>query len=552
MQARKSLQIGDGRDWHFVNSTWHDTTDTGLAVPTENRRLDGTAIQGFHSAFHRHLCHTDVRVRFAFRPTPHSDAGIIFRARDESHFYLLHFPNCGQASRAQHFWVALSKMDDSGYLRRIKMEFVRRVPSNSGLWLTADVTLTGNRFDVRIGDHGRFTAEDDTYSDPGHLGIYTFGDATIRDLTVKCEAREAAPWNENSPQPVNWFHPCPDPRPGIWQRPVDLIRFPDGELLLSYTVQERSFQGRVSSFLVRSSDNGHTWSEPEPLLVSARDGGWEPDRLHLTPAGRLISLSKSGDDYLAAESPDRGRTWTNLVPAGLAPAPPGLSGIPLPPQAFLNLADGTIVLFTYGARSDLNGDGLTIYTWGSHHCQAFAARSTDDGRTWSPWVNLDNPGVDNHFDPNEPTRQLGRQIEGNLDLTEPCGAQMADGRIMVLIRPIYSPWMWETWSDDGGATWGPCVRGPFAGYATPNMLRTSNGAVLVAHRLPTMTVNTSWDDGTTWDEGTLIDSAIWVMGAMIEVEPGIVLYVYWDSFESLMRAQHIRPTPAGLEPVRPV
>ena len=364
--------------------------------------------------------------------------------------------------------------------------------------------------------------------------------------------RDAAPWNEDARQSVNWFHPCPDPRPGIWQRPVDLIRFPDGELLLSFTVQERSFQGRVTSYLVRSTDNGHSWSEPEPLLVSARDGGWEPDRLHLTPAGRLISLSKSGDDYLAAESPDRGRTWTNLAPAGLPPAPPGLHGIPLPPQAFLNLADGTIVLFTYGARSDLNGDGLTIYTWGSHHCQAFTARSTDDGRTWSPWVNLDNPGVDNHFDPNEPNRQLGRQIEGNLDLTEPCGAQMADGRIMVLIRPIYSPWMWETWSDDGGATWGPCVRGPFPGYATPNMLRTSNGAVLVAHRLPSMTVNTSWDDGATWDEGTLIDSAIWVMGAMTEVEPGIVLYVYWDSFESLMRAQHIRPTPVGLEPVRPV
>src|SRR5262245_35093682 len=98
---------------------------------------------------------------------------------------------------------------------------------------------------------------------------------------------------------------------------------------------------------------------------------------------------------------------------------------------------------------------------------------------------------------------------------------MADGRIMVFIRPIYSPWMWETWSDNGGVTWGPCVRGPFPGYATPNMLRTSNGAVLVAHRLPTMTVNTSFDDGATWDEGTTIDSAIWVMGAMTEVEPGV-------------------------------
>ena len=40
------------------------------------------------------------------------------------------------------------------------------------------------------------------------------------------------------------------------------------------------------------------------------------------------------------------------------------------------------------------------------------------------------------------------------------------------------------------------------------------------------------------------------MGAMVEVEPDVVLYVYWDSYESRMRAQRIRVTPAGLEPCR--
>jgi hypothetical protein len=550
VNARDPLKIGDGRDWHFVNGAWQDGEDGVLAVPADLRRADGDAIQGHHYAFHRDLCYADVCVRFTFRLTSHSDIGIVLRARDESHFYLLHFPNCGQASRAQHFWVALSRMDESGYLRRIKMEMVRRVPSNSGLWLPAEIVLTGNCFTVRIGEHGRFTAEDDAYPKSGRLGVYSFGDAAIRGLSVEGEAVDPAPWDQTASQQTNWFHPCPDARPGIWQRPIDLLRFADGELLLSFAIQERSFQGRVTSHLARSGDGGRTWSDPEPLRVSARDGGWEPDRLHLTPAGRLISLSKEGDAYLIAESTDRGRTWSELAPAGLAPAPPGLPGIHLPPQAFLNLADGSIVLFGYGARRDLMKEELTIYTWGSFHCQSFACRSTDDGRTWSTWVNLDNAGVDDHFDPNEPDRELGRPIAGNLDLTEACAVQMGDGRIMVLIRPIYSPWMWETWSGDGGVTWGPCVRGPFPGYATPNMLRTSNGAVLVAHRLPSMTVQTSWDDGGTWDEGTLIDSATWVMGAMVEVEPGVVLYVYWDSFESLMRAQRILPTRAGLEPVR--
>jgi len=120
---------------------------------------------------------------------------------------------------------------------------------------------------------------------------------------------------------------------------------------------------------------------------------------------------------------------------------------------------------------------------------------------------------------------------------------------LALIRPIYSPWRWETWSDDGGVTWGPCIRGAFPGYATPNMLKTTSGAILVAHRMPSLTIHCSLDDGVTFDQGTMIDSGLWCMGSMIEVEPDPVLYAYMDSFESLMRAQFIRVTATGLEPV---
>lgn len=544
------LTIGDSSAWHFINGPWQDGPDQGLGVPEELLRSHGKAIQGHHYAFQTESAFWDVRIRFEFQLTSHSDAGVILRATDASHFYLLHFPNCGQASRAQHFWVALSRMDDRGYLTRVRMETLRRVPSNNGIWLTAEIALTGNRFDVRVGEFGRITIEDDTYTGPGRIGLYLFGKAGIRNVVIEGDPVSEDAWNPSIESPVNWFHPVPDPRPGLRQRPSDLIRLPDGELLLSYGEQQRSFSGEIASRLVRSSDGGRSWSEPEPLAASPRDGGWEPDRLHLTPGGRLICLSKHDGGYLTAESPDRGRSWSPLAPAGLAPTPPGLTPIQLPPQAFVNLADGTIILFGYGARPDLNSEELTIYTWGSVHCQSFSCRSIDDGRTWSDWINLDNAGYDTQPDPAEPGKKIGRPIEGNLDLTEPCGVQMADGRVLVLIRPIYSPWMWETWSADGGATWGPCVRGPFPGYAQANMLRTSGGTTLVAHRLPTMTIHASRDDGWSWDEGTLIDSAIWVMGAMVEVEPDTVLYVYWDSFESLMRAQLIRTTAAGLEPVR--
>src|SRR5262245_18631352 len=104
------LSVGDAARWQFVNGPWRDGESDTLTLPEETRAIDGTAMQGLHFAFDRSGAFADVRVKFEFCLQPHSDAGIAFRARDESHFYLLHFPNCGQACRAQHFWAAFSRM----------------------------------------------------------------------------------------------------------------------------------------------------------------------------------------------------------------------------------------------------------------------------------------------------------------------------------------------------------------------------------------------------------------------------------------------------------
>jgi hypothetical protein len=82
------------------------------------------------------------------------------------------------------------------------------------------------------------------------------------------------------------------------------------------------------------------------------------------------------------------------------------------------------------------------------------------------------------------------------------------------------------------------------------MLRTEAAAVLLAHRMPQLTVHTSLDDSRTFDQGTMIDSGLWAMGSMLEIEPNRVLYIYWDSFQSLMRGQFIRITAEGIEPVQ--
>ncbi len=544
-----AVKIGDGKAWHCTPTAWQDGDDGGLTIADGKFLHEGPAMQALHFAFNRELCYSDCTVRFKFALQGHTDLGVILRARDESHFYLLHFPNCGQASRAQHFWVVLSKMDDSGWLRNIKMEMVRRVPSTKGILMDAQITVRGGRIMVNVGDYGRFEAEDDTYQGPGHIGIFQGcrGEAGFGIGDVEVEGVPAAQTVWRDPpagkQPVNWRHPL-QAEQREWHQPIDLKRFDDGELLLLVNIQRTITSGddaRAVPHLIRSKDNGQTWTKPVEFTIGEAKSSWSPPRIHITPGGRLIGMIAGTDHKIVSESTDRGETWQQAGKANLHLGPPREQPVQdVSPQGFLNLADGGMLAFMLGGVKCDDFADYQMFTWGSAHCQAFCSRSDDDGKTWTTPVSVDTPGVDND----------GKPLAGSLDLTEMSAAQLGSGRVMGFIRPCYSPWMWETWSDDGGRTWGPCVRGPFPGYAAPNMVRTASGALLLAHRLPWLTVHCSLDDGQTWDQGTTIDSGTWAMGTMCQIEPDLVLYLYWDSFESLMRAQYLRVTAGGLEPVR--
>lgn len=80
------------------------------------------------------------------------------------------------------------------------------------------------------------------------------------------------------------------------------------------------------------------------------------------------------------------------------------------------------------------------------------------------------------------------------------------------------------------------------------MLRTDSGVILVSHRLPGCTIHSSKDDGVSWDEGTMADSAIWAIGSMAKIKKDEFLYVYWDSFQSLIRPQVFAVGPKALKP----
>ena len=503
------LRIGDGGDWQFVTSQWSDAGDAIKGARTG----DGQGLQGYCLAFQKTKAYRDLEARFTVRmPTGHADIGFIVRAQDPTHYYLVHFPQSGQGYRAQHFWAALSKADGSGYLRFIKLVHVPRVASNPyGIGHRARVKVTGNRFQVWLNDHPAFDVTDDTYAS-GRVGLAGFTDFAHGEVTVSGTPVEAGAWNAGVPQVRNWI--VPFPQCGGQQGGASVTKAPNGDVLCAFTGGDKRWLGR-------STDNGRTWAARE---ASAR----MPGDLMLLQDGRLVSISVAHGAGAWSASMDNGLTWeepTPITPSGPWPSDPAQISTGWP----LQLRDGTLIRFGLGRHSTWT-DPIT--KWGAVHCQAFAIHSTDGGRTWSTPANLDGD----------------RDDLGNLDLTEPVGFETSeDGVIMCMIRPIYSPWMWETWSRDGGKTWGPCLRGPFPGYAPSNAVRTRSAVAMFPTRFPGLTMHSTRDDGMTWTHD-YIDTSIWAMGSMYEIEDDLVLFVYMDSWRDKLRAQRVRVTDHGLMP----
>ena len=139
------------------------------------------------------------------------------------------------------------------------------------------------------------------------------------------------------------------------------------------------------------------------------------------------------------------------------------------------------------------------------------------------------------------------------DFTETPLAELPDGRIVALSRPHRAPFMWQTYSDDGGKNWSAACYAPFSGAGGPSMLVTSSGYLVIVKRGPGLGLNISLDGGLNWDEGTMIDFSTSYNGSMVEVEPDVVLVSYPNSFDeirpALVRTQRIRITPDGPVPL---
>jgi len=322
----------------------------------------------------------------------------------------------------------------------------------------------------------------------------------------------------------------------------NIVRAANGDLLVMAVGKVAGADFRSPR---RSSDNGQTWSGDEPLARHLLYG-----YLRTAPDGRLemYEISDSPPFKIRrAESKDHGKTWSAQHDVGEVSFPPDMpfAYTNVGAQGLLETKDGALLLFVL-ARVERKEDGSFHGRYKGRGYETFTEpwvnyclRSTDGGQTWSEPMNIDGPPHDDGFP------QFLK--EG----CEVSAAETLDGKILAMIRPIFSPTIWEAWSHDGGRTWKPLSRGQFPMYASRSaMLSTTSGALIIGGRFPGMGVQVSRDGGMTWNFYQ-VDTATWANGAMFEIEPDVVLFTYGGrGSPERLRYQIMRLTQTGLEPVK--
>lgn len=520
------LKIGDGSNWSFLGGPWTENAE-GIIRPPDKRNL--------HSrAFSKVEAFGDLTAEFEFngdyRETGTGSAGLILRATDANHFYFAYFPWGGQQLRAKHFWAAVAKVDGDGYLRNLKMELVPGVPSETDRWYQVRVEARGPQITVWVDGRRALSLTDDTFK-RGAVGLAGYGWYAFRDVRVAGKKVSPPQWNDAAQLPNHAFTVGLNSE----NMPSGCVA-PNGDVLLA-----------ADKLLVRSRDKGRTWDAPVELPAALGPVGDYGSTMFRFSKTRLMvmvyrtqeQVKQPVPEILMSESADNGHTWSEPVTSQVATNWPEQPKNLVPYGPLVKTLDGTLLRFLLGGVKEEGARFTDVRTWSATHCKAFAIRSIDAGKSWSAPIELDQPTW---------TGAKRGDFPGSLDLTEPTGVAI-DNQVMVLIRPIYSPTMWQCWSPYSGATWDAAARTTFPGYAQ-SLVRTRSGAIVCAHRYPHYAVNVSRDDGLNWDAGTVVDYPVWAMGCLVEVEPDVVLCAYMNANrKEPLLAQLIQVTPTCLKPV---
>jgi len=210
--------------------------------------------------------------------------------------------------------------------------------------------------------------------------------------------------------------------------------------------------------MVRSTDEGKTWSKPVTIIDTPMDD--RDPSIRQTRDGRILvnffirdsgttGAAKQTNKVLVSGSDDGGRTFGEPKTIGTDWLWEATS------DEILELKDGTLLLPIYGAARGSK-------TWG-----AAVAFSRDGGLTWDK-----GPiAVVAYDDSDDPVR-----------FEEPALVQLPTGDVICALRTTNADgFIYETRSRDGGKTWTPFRRLGLQGQAS-NLLYHSGGVVFQAYR----------------------------------------------------------------------
>lgn len=352
----------------------------------------------------------------------------------------------------------------------------------------------------------------------------------------------------------------------ICKQPDDYIGWPtiarkiDGEILVVFSGSRETHvcpYGKVQ--VVRSKDNGETWSEADTISNSPlddRDAGivvmpsgtiivsWftvntvegidrfkgrVPDltldgwRRHCKKIpeehrNRWIGRRRRRRGHWTRRSIDDGRTWEPEV------------------DSIVNASHGPIVLkdgrLLYVGNSVMEGKPVLL-----------AVESIDEGQSWQKIGEIPVP----------------HEHAVDLSYHEPHSVETEDGRIVCLWRfnggkGVDDWYLQQTHSDDGGRTWAITQPTHIWGYP-PYLTRLQNGDLLVTYgyRRPPYGQRAclSYDGGQTWDiknEIVLRDDGVNAdLGypATLELDNNELLTVYYQIDESLEKVDNYGESPTG-------
>ncbi|MBI4585268.1 MAG: exo-alpha-sialidase [Planctomycetes bacterium] len=443
----------------------------------------------------------------------------------------------------KHFWAAISKVDGTNWVDVRKMEVVPGAPSELRWWHKARLVARDDVLRAWIDGRPLSEVRDEAFRRPGPIGLAGYASqqpgkhCTFRNVVVRGSPTVPGAWSPQRPEPT-WFVVDSVAGSGC----SNIVRAANGDLL-----------AMVEHALLRSSDNGRNWTrandglpkefgqQARELYLGAlhvrRDGVLDIHAIEDRPPFQIVRFSSS----------DHGRSWLPRQATGKVDVPPGVQVEHVWPQSLLQLKDGSLLWFAYTTPPEqlVASEAYPLEQHGRRYdlghrrgSMSISMRSTDEGGSWQAPVDLD--GV-NPFPQAWTTPMAGSEVSS---------AQARDGTVVTLIRPGILPYVWESRSGDGGWTWTPATPGAFAMYAgTQSMICTASGALLFGARHPGMAVRASFDDGMSW-RCYRVDTTSWGNGAMFEVAPDLVLYVYGAHvYRNQLRGQFLRAAAGGLTPV---